>query len=168
MLKQLVINALKFSHAADSLSGSILPENFARLRDFLADNTGSIDYELSGDVDKHGRLVLRVVIRGMINLYCQRCLDKMPHPLNLESELILARNNDELAHYDEDGFVDAILASEELDAFALIEDEIILGLPLSPRHPDMACLQTGKPHEAQNQTGKTHPFAALKSLKRFH
>lgn len=168
MLKQLVINAFKFSHAADSLSGSILPENFSRLRDFLADNVGRIDYQLSGDVDKHDRLVLRVTIRGMINLCCQRCLDKMSYPLSLESELILAKNKDELARYDEDSLVDAIPASEELDAFALIEDEIILGLPFSPRHDDITCRQTGEPHKTQNQTNKTHPFAVLKSLKQSH
>jgi len=168
MLKQLVINAFKFSHAADSLSGSILPENFSRLRDSLADNVGRIDYQLSGDVDKHGRLVLRVAIHGMINLCCQRCLDKMPYPLSLESELILAKNEGELARYDEDSLVDAIPASEELDAFALIEDEIILGLPFSPRHADITCQQTGKPHKTQNQANKAHPFAALKSLKQSH
>lgn len=168
MLKQLVINALQFSHAADSLSGSILPENFARLQDFLADNAGRIDYELSGGIDKYSRYTLRIKLRGTINLCCQRCLDKMPHPINIESELILARNDGELARYDEDCLVDAILASEELDVFTLIEDEIILGLPLSPRHSDVACLQIDKPHETQNQIDKTHPFAALKSLKKFH
>ncbi len=168
MLKQLVINALQFSHAADSLSGSILPENFARLQDFLADNAGRIDYKLSGDIDKYSRSILRIKLQGTINLSCQRCLDKMPHPVNVESELILARNDAELARYDEDCLVDAILASEELDAFALIEEEIILGLPLSPRHPDVACLQIDKPHEAQNQIDKAHPFAALKSLKQLH
>lgn len=168
MLKQLVINALQFSHAADSLSGSILPENFARLQDFLADNAGRIDYELSGGIDKYSRSTLSIKLRGTINLCCQRCLDKMPHPISMESELILARNDDELARYDEDCLVDAILTSEELDVFTLIEDEIILGLPLSPRHPDVACLQIDKPHETQNQIDKTHPFAALKSLKKFH
>lgn len=168
MHKQLVINALKFSHAADSLSGSILPENCARLRDFLADDAGRIDYVLSGDTDNHGRLSLRIAIQGMINLTCQRCLEKMPHSLDLLSELILAKDDNELARYDEDSLVDAILASEEMDVLALIEDEIILGLPLSPRHPDTLCLQTDKPLEAQNQTDKAHPFAALKSLKQLH
>jgi len=168
MQKQLVINALKFSHAADSLSGTILPENCVRLRDFLADDTGKINYALSGDTDDHGRPVLRITVQGMISLTCQRCLNKMPYSLDLKSELILARDNNELTHYDEDILVDAILASEEMDVLALIEDEIILGLPISPRHPDAVCLQTDKSHEAQNQTDKTHPFAALKSLKQLH
>ena len=168
MLKQLVIDAFKFSHTADSLSGSILPENLVRLRDFLANDTGRIDYTLKGAIDRHGRLILRVSVKGMIDLHCQRCLDKMSHPLDLKSELILAKNEEELALYDEDSLADAILASEELDAFALIEDEIILGLPSSPRHPDMDCPQAEKLKDIKNQSDRANPFAALKSLKQSH
>ncbi|MDT8364429.1 MAG: YceD family protein [Nitrosomonas sp.] len=166
MLKQPVINTLTFSRTADSLSGSILPENFVRLRDFLAENTGRVDYVLSGGMDNYGKPILNVVVRGMITLYCQRCLNKMVHPLDIESGLTLAGSNDELARYDEDSCVDAILASEALDVHALIEDEIILGLPLSPRHPDISCSMLDKQQATQDQDNKPHPFAALKSLKR--
>lgn len=165
MLKQLVINAFQFSRAADSLSGSILPEKLSRLGDFLADGNGRIDYQLCGGTDKHGRSVLRVMVGGMINLHCQRCLNKMPYPLDLESELVLAKNEADLARYDEDCLVDAIPASEELDVFALIEDEIILGLPSSPRHPDMACRQIDNPNGADCQIDRTHPFAVLKTFR---
>lgn len=61
----------------------------------------------------------------------------------------------------EDGF-DALPAGNELDLAQLIEDEVLLGLPLSPRHADCQV-----PHSA-TVAANVSSFDVLKKLKRPH
>ena len=59
--------------------------------------------------------------------------------LDLQTDLLLAQNEKELASFDEDESVEGILAEPDLDVLALIEDEVILSLPISPRHDEGEC-----------------------------
>ncbi|MBB4010888.1 uncharacterized metal-binding protein YceD (DUF177 family) [Niveibacterium umoris] len=59
---------------------------------------------------------------------------------------------------EEDSF-DAIAAERNLDVLALIEDELLLALPISPRHE--VC-DTPQPRERDDSAS---PFAALASLR---
>ena len=62
---------------------------------------------------------------------------------------------------------DAIEASTELDVAALIEDEVLLSLPLAPRHAEGAC--TGRvATQVKDDVRKHSAFAELGALKRPH
>ena len=139
MSKQFIIDTLNFIRNAGVHRGRILPAELERLRTFLSDHSGKIAYSINGVLDEKGRSTLKVTINGVIALCCQRCLGKLEHDLNIKTDLLIAKNEDELAYYDEDSSVDAILASHEMDALILIEDEIILSLPISPRHREDEC-----------------------------
>lgn len=65
-------------------------------------------------------------------MHYQRCLGELVHLLDLQTVMLLAEN--ELFRLDETETVDGFLAVSDLDVLALIEDEIILSLPISPRH----------------------------------
>jgi uncharacterized protein len=55
------------------------------------------------------------------------------------------------------------LADAHLDVLALLEDEILLNLPIAPKHEAGACkVADGK----NRQEGDQHPFAVLEKLKR--
>jgi uncharacterized protein len=53
-----------------------------------------------------------------------------------------------------------------MDVLSLIEDEIILGLPVSPRHEQGECTPGGR--EEGKTTREASPFAALAALKKTH
>ena len=86
--------------------------------------------------------------------------------LDLKADILLARDESELSRFDEDESVDGVLAVPEMDVLALIEDEIILSLPISARHSEGEC-SIGKP-AGEDAVGREHPFAALATLKKLH
>jgi uncharacterized protein len=57
-----------------------------------------------------------------------------------------------------------IEASPELDVAGLIEDEVLLSLPLSPRHAEGAC--ESRLARGADADGRPRPFAGLAALKR--
>lgn len=165
MFDQLVIDALDFVHSGKSLQGNIPLLSFERLRDYLANSAGELAYLVTGLLDERDRPTLKISVSGIIDLNCQRCLEKIEYALDVKTALLLARNKDELSRYDEDIFMDAIYASNELDILALVEEEIILSLPISPRHEDIECYLST---EIRETTTQEHPFTVLASLKRSH
>ncbi len=85
----------------------------------------------------------------------------MSHPLDVASRLLLvppgdAWPEDEIA---EDGF-DAIVAEKDMALLPLIEEEVLLALPLVPRHP--AC----EPPAPMQEEREPSPFAVLAQFKK--
>ncbi len=161
-----VIDALDFARNAGRLHGKIAVSALERLRDYLIENSGELEYELAGALNSDGKPVLRISAEGLIKLRCQRCLGELVHVLDLRTELLLAENEKELSSLDEDESVDCILAEPNLDVLALVEDEIILSLPISPRHDEGECSVR---HDTGIDTAEEKPlFAALAALKKLH
>ncbi len=87
-----------------------------------------------------GRPVLRLDIRATVWLTCQRCLGRFTEDLDIQTVLPVARDEAELARWEaEDPLVDALVAETRQGLAALVEDEILLSLPVAPRHPDGGC-----------------------------
>ena len=168
MFDQLVIDALDFVRSGKSLQGNDPLLNLERLRDYLTNSAGELAYLVTGLLDERDRPLLKMSVNGIIDLSCQRCLEKIEYTLDVKTALLLARNEDELSRYDEDMFVDAIYASNELDILALIEDEVILSLPVSPRHEDTAGCHPSTGTGIHEAAVKEHPFTVLASLKQSH
>ena len=159
-----MIDGLEFAGADKELRGSLAPFDLTRLQDCLFDAGSTIDYRLRGGRDQQGRPALRLEITGLLHLQCQRCLGLLEYPLRMVNTLLLVRENEALpADADEPDAPDCIVAGTEMDVRAMIEDEILLGLPLSPRHPDGACSARS---ETARGGGAVSPLAALAVLKK--
>jgi uncharacterized protein len=79
----------------------------------------------------------------------------------------LAENETELDQTDDDDTIDAILASPNLDVLNLIEEEIILSLPISPCHSSDECkIYQSDKNIITDESISTRPFAVLASLKK--
>ncbi len=169
MSVRFVIDPLDFVRNASIHHGKIPVLELARLHDLLFDKEGEVTYQISGCFDKNNKPSLHLEIKGEVHLSCQRCLDKLTHIIDLQSYLSLAKNEIELNQNDEEDTNDAILATAELDVPDLIEDEIILSLSISSRHPNGECKMHQQDSTEDGLMGKsqsTHPFAALLSLKK--
>lgn len=166
MVVPFVIDSLDFAYNAEVRRGKIAIAGFQRLQDYLVNTSSELGYAVIGVLDANGRPVLRVDIQGIVNLRCQRCLEELEHVLDIHTELLLAQDEQELQRFDEDESVDCILAQPDMDVLSLIEDEIILGLPVSPRHEQGECMAGGR--EDGKTTRETSPFAALAALKKTH
>ncbi len=166
MSEQVAVDSLSFALNKDTLSGTVLVAELSRLVDALHSNQGTLEYTLTGGVNQFGRPVLHCQVKGKLQPQCQRCLEGMEYLLDTQSDLILARDEAELLHLDdqEDEATDAILADAKLNVLALIEDEVLLDLPISARHPAGACqVKTGNDGDEERK-----PFDVLAKLKARH
>lgn len=176
MSVRFVIDPVEFVNNASVHRGKIALHDLTRLQDVLSNDKGTLNYQISGHIDANGRPYLVLKIDGLMNLICQRCLSDMSQEVAIENRLYLAKNDRELDQIDEDNDVDAILAVPELDIVNLIEEEIILGLPLSPHHEDNLCelcapdqSDSDKDNSTINKVPQSeNPFAALAVLKKTH
>jgi len=113
------------------------------------------------------QLWLALQVRARLGLQCQRCLQPMLHDMVLDRRLRFVRGENEAARLDEESEDDVLALPAQLDLSALVEDELILGLPLVPRHEECSeplPLADGAAPVSEDEA--PHPFAALEALRR--
>lgn len=163
----MVIDSLKFAANGDSVAGRLSLAAMPRLADVLVDTAGSLDCHIGsfrGEGRLDGKLGLILQVSGRLWLHCQRCLGKVAFDCVIDICLLLVPEGavwpeDELEAED----YDAIPAEQELDVMALVEEEVLLALPLVPRHEDCQAPVTGV-QEAEKRAAS--PFAVLAGLKK--
>jgi len=161
---QTVIDSLEFARTGQTLRGSLPVPGLTRLQDSLYDDVGRVDFVVHGGLDARHRPTLSLEVSGLLHLKCQRCLGNLDYPLQVGSTLLLLADPPETGRDEpdaEDG--DWIEACPELDVGSLVEDEIILGMPYAPRHPEGQCgASPGDPAQRAVQRA----FAQLAALRR--
>ena len=136
-------DSLQFAKSGESLKGSLRVEELPRLSDSLRPDDVAVQYRLDG-VSASGRPALRLQVEAKVWLTCQLCMSLYPEMLNLDTVLPVARNEAELARWEAlDPMLDALVADPELDVAVLVEDEILLAIPLVPMHPEGECDPAG-------------------------
>lgn len=131
-----VIDSLHFARAALEQRGVLGMERLPRLAKMQCSTPG-LEYHLRGKGASNGKPCLRFSVRGSVQLPCQRCLDLFPVPIAIDAELQLSESLREILEADDE--IDRVLASRHMDLGQLIEDEVILALPMVPRHE--ACMR---------------------------
>ncbi len=125
------------------------------------DRSGALAWKAAvGAEGRPGFPRLDLEIEGAIPLICQRCLQPMTQAVAVRSRFLIVPDESQAGALDDDAY-DAIVGATDFDLDALIEDEIILALPIAPRHA--AC-----PDESVNLPygeKKASPFATLAALK---
>ncbi|MGA7594970.1 MAG: YceD family protein [Gallionella sp.] len=162
------IDSLEFAANRREISGEIPIAELQRLQDLLESSQGVLQYTVQGGVDKQGIHFLDMGVAGLCRLRCQRCLEGVDYPVRLDSRLLL-RDQAGLDELDSDiagaavEEFDSILADKHLGVIDLLEDEILLSLPVAPKHALGTCQAT----DGKNLQGVVkNPFAVLAGLKR--
>lgn len=100
-------------------------------------------------------------------LTCQRCLQPLAVDLEVESAIRFVATEAEAERLDAESDDDVLALEPALDLRDLVEDELLLDLPLVPRHDD--CRPALPEDDAQADeaaAASEHPFAKLAALKR--
>lgn len=160
MSQRIVIDSLAFAREAGSLQGKLPIAGLTRLLDYLVDSAGGLTYRVEGKMGHRSRAQLWLQLDGVLSLSCQRCLEGIEHPIHVRSLLEFVDDEEDLTQEEiEDDSKDFLPTQKELDVTALIEDEIILALPIAPCHESCAVPEAGQ------GTEKISPFAVLSGLK---
>lgn len=155
--KSLIINNLEFAKNQLELNDRLMTAQLPRLAETLVNQEKSqVQFQLSGSGKQFRQPSLHLNIKASLAVTCQRCLDEMVVDLNLNLDYLIS--NTEISEAEESDEIDWLEESHEMDVCELIEDELLLALPIAPTHAhDCSKLST--------QSGdKPNPFAALKGL----
>jgi uncharacterized protein len=154
-----VIDGFEFARSGARKSGDWRVEDFPRLRDELYAAEGTLHYSLQGLAEEQGRPALRMKVEGTLQLKCQRCLGPLDFDLCSEAQLLLFEDELELAALavDAEG-PECIVAQREMRVLDLVEDEVLLALPIAPRHEQC------RPREGDAPAAQQRPFAGLRAL----
>ncbi|WP_051940296.1 YceD family protein [Stenoxybacter acetivorans] len=155
------IDADLFTQSRQQLAGElVLSELDSRVsgHELLLDANDRLAYRLTGGVDRWQRPFVDIEVSGQVHLQCQRCLRAMTQTLNESAHMVLFADEQAL---DEamlaDDALDGAVFEAQINAQTLLEDQILMALPFSPKHDECS-------EDMPAQSDKTHPFAALAAL----
>ena len=158
MSNEKVIDSISFAKKSESLQGKIAVCSLERVRESLASSQGEVEFRLQGRLDDQRRPSLILSIWGQVTLTCQRCLADFVHELAIDRSLVLVAGEATLPDLnDEDPDTDFVAADSKMNVLQLIEDELILSLPLAPKH-GFECASDGDGIDA----GSSSPFDKLR------
>ncbi|MFG6415775.1 YceD family protein [Roseateles sp. DC23W] len=103
-----------------------------------------------------------------VALTCQRCLKPVTEALDIDRWIRFVESEAEAEALDADSEDDVLALPRHLDARELIEDELLLALPLVPRHETCPepLAHVDDDEEADAELERPNPFAALAALKK--
>ena len=158
-----IVDGFEFCRLGEELSAVTPSAAFSRVVSEAADQSGEIRWSFAGGHHPKGFPQLSMRVDGEVSLICQRCLSPYRQPIASETLLVLARDEadaDETEAALDDDSIEVIVGSAALDLLQLVEDEVLLSLPLSPKHD--AC-PGDVPKTAPDKPES--PFSVLKALK---
>jgi uncharacterized protein len=172
------VNHRRFISDNAKLDGIIPLQRFERFIALLEDETGEVEAKLEFRKERKHRSLVIGQLRTQVSMICQNCM--MPASIELQTTLRVVVVNSEEAlaalHEDDDGLV----CEDELILLVdLLEDELILALPMVGKHVEGGCQPAAyeanksqpaveKEAESVVSNGATkdtyRPFAGLASL----
>jgi len=164
MFDRAVVDSIAFARESGALRATVAVAALSRLHDTLFDQSGAITYELTGRIDQEGKSSLRLALGGDLVLRCQRCLGPVGFRIDAVRNFVLVPAGQALGDpADEPPETEQLYADPKLDVIALVEDEVILGLPMVAGHREGTCVAPLLESEAGKRESS---FSALTALKR--
>ena len=157
----------KFAVHGVTLSGEIPGSALERLAE-AAVVVDSLHAELDFLVDVEKRRAVQGHVRGDILVQCQRCLEDMPYTLDARINWAVVWSEDQAEKLPSS--VEAWIAGEDAeDLYAMVEEELLLVLPVAPVHAeqciDESLLRAGEQPIEELSSVKNNPFQVLAALK---
>jgi uncharacterized protein len=157
------IDPFRFADLGNGLSGNIPIIELSRLSQVSNKADGSLQLDMSFSKSDSGLATMQGNISGKLILVCQRCMEPMRHNVDLKSRFYFSHPG---SRHDGIDDADVIVVEDELDLYALIEDEVLLSLPMITMHIAEECPVTDMMTEKDEaKLQKPNPFAVLKNIK---
>ena len=164
------VDAWRMVSARRSFEGTLPIAALSRLREALASPDGTVSFELDFGRDSLGIDYVDVRAQASLTLICQRTLEPFVLPVAVDTRLGLIKAESDEAGLPPD--CEALLVPENgrLNPADVIEDELLLVLPLVPVNPDSSLPDEMTGHApADDSSGEgrsENPFAVLRELKK--
>lgn len=145
---------------------------FTRLGPLLQNTNGNVEAELEFGIDDDGVSFVTGWVRGELTVQCQRCFGPLMIPVDARVSIGLVKDDEQTRNLPEH-YEPFLLSDDRHVALPeLIEDELLLALPIVPRHSHecaatLAAILDTVTAAAEDvvPVKRENPFAALKTLR---
>ncbi|OUD12473.1 YceD family protein [Thioflexithrix psekupsensis] len=174
MLTQLpkTIDPLRLAKQAETLTGRYEIHQLPRLHDRLCELRGHAEFNWSFSLNEEQQILIQGWIRALLPMICERCLQPVDYVLTASTALMVLRpgqSEDQVP----DEFEALLLTQMPVSLLSLVEDELVLALPIIPKHDqcpnnlNVIADETVHVDPADEPVAiKPNPFAVLATLKK--
>jgi uncharacterized protein len=164
-----LLDAWRMVAARRGFTGRLPLSSMPRLREALLDDEGEASFALAFDRDALRVPYVELRIDAALPLQCQRTLQRFLFPVHVVQRLglIAAGSDEEVEEAALPPGYEALQVPEDgtLRAAELVEDELILAIPVVPMAPGSEAVERDWPVQADEEA-RANPFAVLKDLKK--
>lgn len=169
------LNLQTLAQEGTPLIASIPLQNMERLAQEVqalgADSTINFEAraELRPGAHAEDDVWLHLVAKTSVPLTCQRCMDTVATPLEVDQWYRFVASEEVAMAEDDASEEDLLVMAPQFDLLAVLEDELLMALPLVPMHdecPQAPAVQVGEDDLAGQASEKPNPFALLAQLKK--
>ena len=161
------VDAWRMVAARRIFEGSLPLASLPRLVPSLADESGECRYRVEFGRDEFGVAFCEIQAEAAVPLVCQRTLETFALPVRIEQRIGLVKDEREEAGLPP-GY-EPVQPPEDgrIHPAELIEDELILALPVVPVRPGSEAVEGHWAGDAEPEAEdeRPNPFAALSALK---
>lgn len=162
----LKIDPVRFADHRAPLQGTLTIKELSRLNSSLLDDSGKVEAEIQFGIDEQGTRFLKGKLSTRVMLKCQRCMQPFPFEIDHHFLMGVVTTEEEIDQLPE--MYDPIIMQDGmLLLHDVIEDELIVMLPIVPMHSLKEC-QVKLPLKIDStddtEVVKENPFKVIESL----
>jgi uncharacterized protein len=163
------VDPVRLAENASDLHGKLLVKNMSRLCTSLLGTDGEVDVAIKFGVDRQGVRNIEGHVKAELTLQCQRCLEPFTYEVVSDFTYGMVNAEDDAkalpASYDP-----VLIKDGSLNIQDMIEEELIVNLPIVPMHNPQDCkiqlpLLVAADEESLPAVEKENPFKIIESLK---
>ncbi|MFY9179709.1 MAG: YceD family protein [Venatoribacter sp.] len=162
------VDAVKLVHVNQELKAKINTENLARLQQAVLKSAPEVECEIEFHQDQEKHKLLIGSCKTKVTMTCERCLEEVELPIASEFQLGLVFNDEQAKQLPKNLEPVELEEDGHLDLWAVVEDEVLLALPILPMHPEGQCRLDIPEPEAEIpelNAKRPNPFDVLAQLK---
>ncbi len=113
--------------------GRLPLSSFPRLLELLANSEGEVSVDLHAGRDEQKLAYIQGTLTASLSLLCQRCLQPLEFPIEIMVSLSPVFN-EKAAELLPEPYEPLLLTEDKISLADLVEDELLLNLPMIPKH----------------------------------
>lgn len=149
---------------ARHMQGSIAIAKFERLVETLQRDDGEVEVDIEFSRGLGGKPQFKLALNATLVAECQRCLGEVCYPINSERTMLVVNDEAALEKVPEE-FEPVLVEEDKLSLMSIIEDELLLSLPIMVKHDDCQMAIAVDDNDDEELEERVNPFAILSQLK---
>lgn len=152
-----------------TLEGELPLVKMSRVCEQLTSSEGNVRAKFSFFRDEQKLAVMHVNLDAEVSMVCQRCLEPATFHVGGEYDFAIIQEGKTVEGLPK-GYDALEVGEEPLDLVSLVEDELLLALPIVPVHDPEECQHpagfAAAPEPSESEEERPNPFSVLAQLKR--